>query len=159
MTDSTDDEDDDESLEQKKKKKKKGEEGSEGDSDSWGRGKAGAASGARIRLSPQQLKQAMAEWRQLDVEQAVHAVAEFFADMPMRASANLAVVWNQVKNNPKSFAIVNWVLAFGEKAHNDLTLEKEKDRGRGRDTKGLHARKAPKASAPNLLNGPKPSGF
>jgi len=165
MTDPTDQADEEDSLEEKKKKKKmKGDEGSEGDSDSWGRGKAGAASGRRIRLSPQQLKKVMAEWRQLNVEQAVEAVAEFFADMPMRASANLAVVWTQIKNNPKSFAIVNWVHAFGEKVRNDLTMEKDKEKGRGRDTKGFKVRKSPKATAPkaatpNLMNGPKPSGF
>jgi len=102
MTDPIDDEE-----ELRRKKKKGGDEG-EGDADSWGRGKAGAGSMmSKVRLPPQKLKEVMADWRHLDLAAVVQAVAEYFSEMPMRASANLSVAWKQTK----SFAIVNWLVS------------------------------------------------
>lgn len=158
MTDLTDD--DEETL----RSKKKVEDSGEGDSDSWGRGKAGAGSGvSRVRrtLSPQRLKEVMADWRQLDVAALVQAVAEFFVEMPMRASANLRVVWKQTKTNTKSFALVNWLIAFGEKAGHDLMLKAapsvEKTTTGGGKSGGRGLKRG--LSAPNVVTSPKPSGF
>ncbi len=123
--------DDDEEARRKKKK----DEG-EGDADSWGRGKAGAgAMGGKVHLPPQKLKEVMADWRHLDLAAVVEAVTEFFSALPMRASANLSVAWQQTKTNAKSFAIVNWLIKYGEKASKDLNLSREK--GAGRDTRGF----------------------
>jgi hypothetical protein len=130
MTDPIDDEE-----ELRRKKKKSGDEG-EGDADSWGRGKAGAGSMmGKVRLPPQQLKEVMADWRHLDVAAVIQAVTEFFSDLPMRASANLSVAWKQTK----SFAIVNWLVTFGEKAAAEINLAREK--GAGKDTRTLQNRR------------------
>ncbi|MFA5040782.1 MAG: hypothetical protein WC464_04015 [Bdellovibrionales bacterium] len=116
-------------------RRKKKDEG-EGDADSWGRGKAGAgAMAGKVRLPPQKLKEVMADWRHLDVLAVIEAVADFFSALPMRASANLSVAWQQTKSNAKSFAIVNWAIKYGEKAAKELKLSREK--GAGRDTRGF----------------------
>lgn len=160
MTDLTDD--DEETLHSKKKT----EDSGEGDSDSWGRGKAGAGSGvsrARRNLSPQRLKEVMADWRQLDVAALVQAVAEFFVEMPMRASANLRVAWKQTRANAKSFAVVNWLISFGEKAGHDLILKasgpsvEKTTTGGGGKSGGRGLKRG--LSAPNVVTSPKPSGF
>jgi hypothetical protein len=145
MTDPTDNENE----EAARRKKKQGDTG-EGDSDSWGRGKAGAGAGIG-HLSPVRLKAVMADWRHMDMKAIVEAVAEFFGDMPMRASANLSVAWQQTKENAKSFALVNWVIEFGEKAANELKLTRE--RVRGADTRGLKNKQEHKIH-PSLKLGP-----
>lgn len=126
MTIPTDDED------SEANRKKKGDSG-EGDADSFGRGKAGAASGV-ARLSPQKLKEVMANWRELKAQDLVDAVVEFFSEGPMRASANAAVSWAK-KTNAKSFAIVNWAIEAGDKAVREFT--RARDRAAGRDSKGF----------------------
>ncbi len=114
----------------------------EGDSDSFGRGKAGAGAGA-IRLPPQKLKEVMADWRHLDVSAVVEAVAEFFSDWPMRAAANLSVAWTKTRANPKSFAIVNWVIEAGKSAVRELARTRERTRGAGADSRKLFMRTRP----------------
>ena len=126
----------------------------EGDSDSFGRGKAGAGSGGGIKISPQKLKEVMADWRHLDVTTVVEAVGEFFADMPMRASANVSVTWEKTKANVKSFAIVNWVIEFGEKTVRELARTRERVRGAGRDSRGLQRQKPRKGAGLGMSMGP-----
>lgn len=154
MTDPTDNEN-----EETARRKKKDE--GEGDSDSWGRGKAGAGAGVgRVtrHLPPLKLKEVVADWRHLDMQALVEAVAEFFSELPMRASANLSVAWKQTKSNAKSFALVNWVISFGEKAAKDLKLTRERVKGAGRDTRGLRNKRENKVRlAPGVKmepNGP-----
>ncbi len=124
--------------------KKKGDSG-EGDQDSFGRGKAGAGASGGIRLPPHKLKEVMADWRHLDVSAVVEAVAEFFSEMPMRASANLSVTWEKTKTNVKSFAIVNWVIEFGDKTVRELARTRERVRGAGRDSRGFQRQRPAKA--------------
>jgi hypothetical protein len=153
MVDPTDDED-----EENPRRKKKDE--GEGDADSWGRGKAGAgAMAGRVtrHLPPPKLKEVMADWRHLDMGALVEAVAEFFSELPMRASANLSVAWKQTKSNAKSFALVNWVIAFGDKAAKDMKMSRERVKGAGRDTRGLQNRRENKIRTPGIKmepNGP-----
>ena len=141
--------------EQRSKVKDEGE----GDSDSWGRGKAGAGSGlsGKFGVPPNKLKEIVGDWRHLDVNAVVEAVAEFFGDFPMRASANLSVVWENVKN--KSFAIVNWVIDFGSKAADDLAVKRERERtsGAGRDTRRVQRRR-PRTPSHGMNMAPGPSG-
>ncbi len=148
MSDPTDTE-----AEEAEAKKKKKDEG-EGDSDSFGRGKAGAGAGVSKvkRLSPETLKKVMEDWRHLDVGAVVEAVAEFFMDLPMRASANLSVVFDRTR----SFAIINKLIAFGQKAAEELNLSRQ-PRTAGRDSRGLQNKRAAKTS-PGMNMGPRPSG-
>jgi hypothetical protein len=128
MTDPTDN--DEEESARRKKKKDEGE--GEGDADSFGRGKAGAGSMmGKVRLPPQKLKEVMADWRHLDVTAIIQAVAEFFSELPMRASANLSVVWDKTKK----FTIVTDLIKKGTQAARDLMLTRE--RTAGRDARGL----------------------
>ena len=136
---------DEESVE---RKKKRGDSG-EGDSDSFGRGKAGSGAGVS-KLPPHKLKEVMADWRHFDVAAVVEAVAEFFTEMPMRASANLSVKWERTKSNVKSFALVNWVLEFGDKTIRELAKTRERVRGAGRDTRGFQRRRPGIGMAPKL---------
>ena len=110
----------------------------EGDQDSFGRGKAGAGAGF-AKLPPQKLKEVMADWRHLDVTAVMEAVAEFFSDLPMRASANLSVQWERTRSNAKSFAIVNWIIEAGHAAVREMARTRERVRGAGRarDSRGL----------------------
>jgi|GEM_PF-2119288 hypothetical protein len=137
MTDPIDDEN-----EEAERRKKKGDSG-EGDSDSWGRGKAGAGAAAgAVKLSSQKDKEVKSEHRHLMAGELISAITEFFSALPMRASANLSVNWEKTKTNVKSFAIVNWVLEFGDKAVRELARTRE--RGASRDTRGLQRKTAPK---------------
>ena len=122
---------DEESAEQRAKKGDSGE----GDADSFGRGKAGA--GAGIRLSAQKTKEVGSVWTHLTAGELMDAVVEFFADLPMRASANLSVKWERTQANAKSFAIVNWIMDAGHSAVRELARTRERVRGAGRDSRGL----------------------
>jgi hypothetical protein len=93
-------------------------------------------------LPPLKLKAVMADWRHLDVNAVAQAVAEFFAELPMRASANLSVFWEKTKR----FALVNDMIKFGEKAANDLKLTRERVRTKGRDTKGFQNKREQKVN-------------
>ncbi|MDD4616704.1 MAG: hypothetical protein PHW76_06290 [Alphaproteobacteria bacterium] len=139
--------------EEPSKKRKIKDEG-EGDADSWGRGKAGAGAGVSKvkRLSPDVLKKVMDNWRHLDVAAVVEAVAEFFMDLPMRASANLSVVFDKTK----SFAIINKLIAFGEQAAEELSLSRQPGTA-GKGTRGFQNKRAAKTS-PGINMGPHPSG-
>jgi len=64
-------------------------------------------------------------------------VAEFFSDLPMRASANLVVTWERTQANAKSFAVVNWIIDAGHAAVRELARTRERVRGAGRDSRGL----------------------
>ncbi|MDD3029544.1 MAG: hypothetical protein PHS57_04610 [Alphaproteobacteria bacterium] len=132
----------------------------EGDTDSFGRGKAGTASGMARRarskktLAPARLKEVMANWRHLDMTEVVEALADFFSDWPMRASANLAVAWERTKTNAKSFAIVNWAISFGENAWKELRLVRERAVSSG--TRGLKRKTT--LNKPKIGMGMKPGG-
>ncbi|MFA4994025.1 MAG: hypothetical protein WC521_01825 [Bdellovibrionales bacterium] len=151
MTDPIDSENEEELA---RRKKKKGEGEGEGDADSWGRGKAGAgAMVGKVRLPPQKLKEVMADWRHLDVTAVARAVAEYFSELPMRASANLSVAWKQ----SKSFALVNWLVTYGEKAAGELRAARE--RVAGRDSRTLqNRREQKKILRPNANLNMKPNG-
>lgn len=140
----------DENEEEAARRKKKKDEG-EGDSDSWGRGKAGAVSGVR-HLPPQKLKEVMADWRHLDIATVLQAVADFFSELPMRASANLSVLFDK----SKGFALVNWIISFGEKAAHNLDMTREK--AAGRDSRTLQNKREQKAR-PGVDMNPKPNGM
>ncbi len=126
----TDIEDAEKEMEQPRKKKS-GE--GEGEGDSWLERKSVTGVGI-ARLPPHKLKEVMADWRHLDVKAIMEAVAEFFSDLPMRASANLSVAWERTKDNVKSFALVNWILDAGEKAAQDLELTKTNDLSQTKET-------------------------
>ena len=107
----------------------------------------------KVHLPPQKLKEVMADWRHLDFAAVVEAVAQFFSEMPMRASANLSVAWKQTK----SFAIVNWIDKFGNKAANELKAVREK--GAGKDSRTLQNRRDQnKTARPSANMIMKPSG-
>jgi hypothetical protein len=109
-----------------RRRKKKGDSG-EGDSDSFGRGKAGAGAGGGIKISAQKLKQVMADWRQLDINELMDAVVEFFSEVPLRASANVLVNWvKTATSSVKSFAIVNWAMDAGRNAVRDWDRTRER---------------------------------
>jgi len=147
---------DTEKEELERRKKKGGDEGA-GDGDPWGRGKAGAASGI-ARLPPQKLKEVMADWRHLDMNALMEAIAEFFSDLPMRASANLSVAWERTKTNVKSFAVVNWILDVGHKAahEHNLTQKAELTGKQGTGKAGKGTRGFIKRADPRV--NPKPMG-
>jgi hypothetical protein len=131
-----------------------GKKGKSGETDTGGLIRKEPVTTNVARLTPQKLKQVMADWRHLTAQDLIDALVEFFGENPMRASANAAVSW--VKNaNAKSFAIVNWVLEFGENAVRELVRTRE--RTASRDTKGLrHGQKqrpGPAGIVPGL-NGP-----
>jgi hypothetical protein len=124
----------DDSGKGKKGKKGKGEQG-----------KAGAVSGG-VKLDAQHNKEVWSVFRQLNAQELVDAVTEFFSEFPMRASANLAVTWERTKNNVKSFAIVNWAIDAGEAMVRELARTRERGMGAaGRDSRGLQRQK-PKAN-------------
>lgn len=133
-------------------RRKKGDSG-EGDSDSFGRGKAGAGAGS-VRLPPNKLKQVTADWRHFDVKDVVAALAEFFADLPMRASANLSVAWENTKE--KSFAIVTWLVDLSKRS--EFNPELNRERAAGSDSRGLQKQKpknpAQRSNNPNMNLGP-----
>ncbi len=142
--------DEDENENQSRRKKK--DDSGEGDSDSFGRGKAGAGAGG-FKLSANLNNEIIKERRHLTAGTLIEAIVEFFSDWPMRASANLAVTWEKTKTNARSFAIVNWVIEFGEKTVREAALNREKNRTAGRDSRGFQRKKAPAAN-PNLNLGP-----
>ncbi|MDE2030289.1 MAG: hypothetical protein KGI97_06975 [Alphaproteobacteria bacterium] len=130
MTDMTEDED-------FQARRKKGGDTGEGDADSFGRGKAGAGAGGGIKLSAQMMKRVVAEFRQLDVNELMDAVVEFFSEK-LRASANLVV--NFAKNSSgdsKGFTVVNAVIDAGRSAVREFA------RTRGNDARGLKQKQKP----------------
>ena len=84
---------------------KDGEEGRSG------KGKSGS-SGGGIRQPPNKLKDIMSNWDHLDVAKVVARVAEFFSELPARASANAVVNWAGV--NKHGFAVVNHLISSGQ---------------------------------------------
>lgn len=106
----------------KEQKETEGREGRGG----GGRRSGGGGGGGGIRLPPNKLQEIMANWEHLDLTQAVLRVAEFFTDMPARASANLQVTWaGAVK---QGYATVNHLISFGQEV---AQLLRERDRTAG----------------------------
>jgi hypothetical protein len=91
------------------KRKKRGEGDSESGSVSTGTGFVRASGEGIVRLTVEQTKKVWADFRHLDLNEVVAAVAEFFSEFPARASANLSVVWGK-----GSFAIINMAIKFGQ---------------------------------------------
>jgi hypothetical protein len=87
------------------------EDGKEGDGKS-GRGGRSGGGGGGIRLPPNMLKQVVESWKHMDLAETAVRVAEFFSEMPARASANLSVNWNTAKRH--GFAVVNHIIASGQ---------------------------------------------
>jgi hypothetical protein len=83
------------------------------------KGKRGGGSGKggviKIRLHPSKLKEVLENWHDLDAVQVVERLAEFFSDLPHRASANAEVSWTNLEGTAKSFgyAIMHHFLEFG----------------------------------------------
>lgn len=84
---------------EKQQEKKKG---------SGGKGSAGGG----IRLPPNQLKEVTSNWEYLDATKVVARLAEFFSELPAKASAHVQVSWANLKN--KGFAIVTQLLSYGQ---------------------------------------------
>lgn len=99
--------DDDE--EEKRKKKKRGEGESDSGSASTGTTFVRASGEGIAKLSVEKQKIVWGDFRHLDLNEVVIAVAEFFNEFPSRASANLAVDWNS-----RGYAIVNMAIKFGQ---------------------------------------------
>jgi len=99
-----------------------------GKKDESGTGKAGgsAGSGGGIRLPPNKLKEVTSNWEYLDPTKVAARLAEFFEELPAKASANLQVEWANLKN--KGFAIITQFLKYGQEVsrlmHN-LTRENQ----------------------------------
>ncbi len=74
-------------------------------------GKTGGGGGG-IRLPPDKLKEVMSNWEYLDVNKVVARAAEFFVELPARASAHMQVSWAGVHKD--GFAIVTQILKFGQ---------------------------------------------
>jgi len=80
---------------------------------SAGKGKAGSGSaGGGIRLPPSQLKEVTSNWEYLDVTKVAARVAEFFSELPARASAHVQVSWANLQN--QGYTIVTQILKFGQ---------------------------------------------
>lgn len=75
-------------------------------------GKGSSGSGGGIRLPPNKLKEIMANWEQLDLAKTVARVAEFFSELPARASANMRVDWASMSRH--GFAVVNHLISSGQ---------------------------------------------
>jgi hypothetical protein len=75
----------------------------------------GAASGNRgivFSVDATKLKDIMANWRRLDMGEAVAAVAEFFGEGAARASANMIVKFDSATK--AGFAIMTKFISFGQ---------------------------------------------
>ena len=71
-----------------------------------------SAQGTTVKpLSGAKKQEVMRAFEYLDVAKAMARVAEFFSELPARASANLAVNFTNVKGH--SYALVNHVISFG----------------------------------------------
>ena len=94
--------------EEEAKRKKRGEGEADG-SASTGTTFTRASGEGIAKLSVEKQKQVWADFRHLDLNEVVIAVAEFFSEFPARASANISVAWNT-----KGYAIVNMAIKFGQ---------------------------------------------
>jgi hypothetical protein len=82
------------------------------------RGKSGSGSvgeSGGIRLPPNKLKEVMANWETLDAAKVVARLAEFFSELPARASAHLEVSWANLTN--QGFAIVTDLVKLGQRIY------------------------------------------
>ncbi len=93
-----------------RKKKKRGEGDSESGSASTGVAFQRASGEGIAKLSVEKQKVVWNDFRHLDLNEVVAAVAEFFSEFPTRASANCVVAWENVKG----IAIVNLAIKFGQ---------------------------------------------
>ncbi len=133
------------------RRKKKGE----GDTE-------GAGSGIAKMLTTRKAEEVKGEHRHLVGADLIEAIVEFFSELPMRASANLSVAWEKTKTNAKSFAVVNWMIEFGDKTVREFIKSRERDRGgAARDSRGLQQRrpvaaqkKAPGTKGMSMMHGP-----
>lgn len=86
-------------------------------------GKSGTAGGG-VRLPPNQLKEVTSNWEYLDATKVAARLAEFFSELPARASAHVQVSWANLQN--QGFAIITQVLQFAKEVSRlmmDLTRE------------------------------------
>lgn len=91
-------------------RKKSGEGDSESGSASTGTAYTRASGEGIAKLSLEKQKVVWNDFRHLDLNEVVIAVAEFFSEFPARASANLSVAWNNVGG----YAIINMAIKFGQ---------------------------------------------
>jgi hypothetical protein len=75
-------------------------------------GKSGGTAGGGIRLPPNLLKEVTSNWEFLDANKAAARLAEFFSELPARASAHVQVSWANISN--QGFAIINQALQFAK---------------------------------------------
>jgi hypothetical protein len=89
-----------------------------------GKGKSGkGGSGGGIRLPPNKIKEVHSDWEFLDATKVVARLAEFFSELPARASANLEVSWANIKN--QGHAIVTHLLRTAEVSRLMFNLTRE----------------------------------
>ena len=80
-----------------------------------GRGKVGSGGGGGIRLPPDKLKEVTGNWEYLDVTKVAARMADFFSELPARASAQMQVSWAELQGAGKEgFAIVTEILKYGQ---------------------------------------------
>ena len=101
----TDEPIDNETEEQRKKRRGEGE----GQAGSANSGFKRASGEGIVTLSVEDKKRVWADFRHLDLNEVVAAVAEFFSEFPARASANLSVAWDK-----GGYAIINMAIKFGQ---------------------------------------------
>lgn len=87
-------------------------------------GKSGGTSGGGVRLPPNILKEVTSNWEFLDATKAAARMAEFFSELPARASAHVQVSWANLQN--QGFAIITQALQFAkEVSHLMMNLTRE----------------------------------
>jgi hypothetical protein len=83
-----------------------------------GKGKAGGSGGGGIRLPPTQLKEVTSNWEYLDAAKVAARVAEFFSELPAKASAHVQVSWANLQN--KGYTIVTQILKWGQEVGKEI---------------------------------------
>jgi hypothetical protein len=91
-----------------------------GNRDKSGTGKTGGTGGAAggIRVPPTKLKAITEAWKHHSTADAVARLAEFFSELPARASAQLEVSWAILGDlSGKGFMIVTNLLKLGQQIY------------------------------------------
>ncbi|HUY68263.1 MAG TPA: hypothetical protein VMV79_03070 [Alphaproteobacteria bacterium] len=80
------------------------------------KGKSGSGTvGGGIRLPASKIAEVAANFKYLDAKEALAALAEFFSELPARASAHLQVSWANLAN--QGFAIVTDLVKLGQRIY------------------------------------------
>jgi len=87
------------------------------------KGKKSSGGSGGVSLPPKKLKEVTTEWEFLDATKVVARLAEFFSELPARASANIEVSWANLKN--QGHAIVTHLLKAAEVSRLMFNLTRE----------------------------------